>query len=238
MRKKHWLGLGALALVMILLIVIIFEHSETAIRSSAPAEENELLPTIVIDPGHGGMDGGAIGCDGTVEKDINLSISLKLADFLKFAGFQVVLTRTQDISIHDDGATRIKDIKTSDLHNRMKIMQATPNNLFISIHQNKYSEAKYHGAQVFYSPNDDQSPLLAQAIQKSIATHLQQDNKREIKPSTKSIYLLYQAKSTAIMVECGFLSNEQEVKNLKDSHYQNQLAFTILCGLADYLKIC
>lgn len=186
---------------------------------------------------HGGMDGGAVGCDGTLEKNINLSVSLKFADFLKFAGFNVVLTRTEDISLHNEGATRVKDMKTSDLHNRMKIMESTPNNLFISIHQNQYSEEKYHGAQVFYSPNDGESPLLAQAIQSSIASKLQTDNKREIKPSTKSIYLLYQAKSTAVMVECGFLSNAREVENLKNNEYQNQLAFCVLCGVLDYLKI-
>lgn len=236
MSKKQWFCMGALALAIVILICFIFQKSEDAINNEVQ-DKTEALPTIVIDPGHGGVDGGAIGCDGTVEKDINLSISLKLADYLRLSGFHVVMTRSQDVSINDEGATRIKDIKTSDLHNRMKIMQETPNNIFISIHQNKYSEEKYHGAQVFYSPNDEQSPLLAGEIQKSIASNIQKDNKREIKPSTNSIYLLYKAKSTAVMVECGFLSNQQEVINLKDASYQNQLAFTVMCGLINYLQI-
>ncbi len=237
MNKKQWFCMGALTLAIVVLICFIFQKSEDVIVNSKVKDNTNTLPTIIIDPGHGGVDGGAIGCDGTVEKDINLSISLKLADFLRFTGFQVIMTRSEDISIHDSGATKIKDIKTSDLHNRMKIMQETPNNLFISVHQNKYSEEKYHGAQVFYSPNDEQSPLLAEEIQNSIISNIQTDNKREIKPSTKSIYLLYKAQSTAVMVECGFLSNQQEVKKLKDTSYQNQLAFTIMCGLVNYLQI-
>lgn len=150
MRRKYWLISGIFALLIILLVVIIFETSESSVKSSVTLD-CEPLPTVIIDPGHGGMDGGAVGCDGTLEKNINLSVSLKFADFLKFAGFNVVLTRTEDISLHNEGATRVKDMKTSDLHNRMKIMESTPNNLFISIHQNQYSEEKYHGAQIFYS---------------------------------------------------------------------------------------
>lgn len=237
MNKKQWLCAGALTLAVIILLCFIFQRAEDVMINSEAPNEAEFLPTIVVDPGHGGMDGGAVGCDGTVEKNINLSISLKLADYLRLAGFHVVMTREQDVSIHDEGAVKIKDIKTSDLHNRMKIMQNTPNSLFISIHQNKYSEEKYHGAQVFYSPNDEQSALLANEIQYAIVSNIQTDNKREIKPSTKSIYLLYRAESVAVMVECGFLSNQQEVKKLNTPSYQNQLAFTIMCGLIQYLQI-
>lgn len=192
------------------------------------------MPKIIIDPGHGGIDGGASTADGYPEKNINLAISLKLSDMFKTMGYDVILTRQTDISIHDPELKTTRKIKVSDIKNRMKIMESEQNSLFISIHQNHFSIPKYFGTQVFYSPNNEESKLLANAIKLSVNSILQPDNNREIKKSTKDIYLLYNAKSTAVMVECGFLSNKIEAEKLKTDDYQNKMAFSILCGVLEY----
>lgn len=191
-------------------------------------------PTIIIDAGHGGMDGGTVAADGTNEKDINLAIALKLEAVLKAAGVNTIMVRTQDVSVHDSGASTVRQVKVSDIHNRMKLFESTPNAILVSIHQNHYSGSSIHGAQVFYSKNTDTSEALANFIQKRIAVDLQKDNERKVKPSGTSIYLLYHAKATAVMVECGFLSNPQDNQNLKDDSYQNRMAFCIAGGILDF----
>lgn len=193
-------------------------------------------PVIIIDAGHGGFDGGAVAPDGTVEKDINLSISKYLQEYLNFFGFNTVMTREKDASIEDDGLQTIRERKTSDLHNRMKIMEETENALFISIHQNKFSIEKYSGTQVFYSPKTkEESSLLAQSIQDSIANTLQKDNTRQIKECGTSVFLMYNAVKPAVLVECGFLSNYAETKLLNTPEYQKKIAFCIAKGIQDYI---
>ncbi|MGN0526643.1 MAG: N-acetylmuramoyl-L-alanine amidase, partial [Acutalibacteraceae bacterium] len=166
------------------------------------AENNGLV--IIIDAGHGGFDGGAVSIDGTAEKDINLKITLYLNEMLKSFGYKTVLTRDKDTSLENDGLTTIKSRKTSDIHNRMKIMESIENSIFVSIHQNKYTQEKYWGTQVFYSPTySNESILLAESIQKSVVTHLQPENTRIIKECGSSVYLMYKAVKPAVLVECG-----------------------------------
>ena len=129
-----------------------------------------------------------------------------------------------------------KESVVSDIHIRMKIMEETDNAVFVSIHQNKYESSYQWGTQVFYSPNTTSSAALADCIQKSVVSTLQPDNKREIKKSGSSIYLLYYAKKTAVLVECGFLSNPQETAKLKDEAYQKQLAFSVALGILEYMN--
>ena len=146
------------------------------------------------------------------------------------------MTRTEDISLHDDDAKTIKSKKTSDLHNRMKIMNETPNAVFVSIHQNFYTSASSRGTQVFYSPaTHDDSQALARSIQSSVVNELQPENKRQIKESTNAIYLLYAASKPAVMVECGFLSNPNECEKLCDEQYQTMLASSIASGISEYI---
>ena len=130
----------------------------------------------------------------------------------------------------------IKEKKVSDLKNRLNIANENENNILISIHQNKFPQSKYNGTQVFYSENNPKSKELANSIKESVIGFLQPDNKREIKPATKDIYILYNCKNVAVMVECGFLSNDLELQKLKDEKYQNQIAFSIYCGFLEYLK--
>ena len=192
------------------------------------------LPTIIIDAGHGGEDGGAIGTDGTNEKNINLEIALKLNEILTVMGYKTHMVRTNDISIHNQDADTIRERKASDLRNRVAIMDKYENCLYISIHQNKYEDSSIWGAQTFYSPNIEKSKTLAQFIQNSIATELQPDNKRQIKKSGTSIYVLYNATKPAVMVECGFISNHKELSQLKSKEYQSKMAFSIMSGIINY----
>lgn len=191
-------------------------------------------PQIIIDAGHGGLDGGAVGINNVVEKEINLGISLKLADLLRLNGFDVILTRSDDNSIHDPEESSPTRQKRSDMYNRRDIMEAHPNAIFISIHQNKFSDPSCKGAQVFYSINHQDSEALAQTIQDQFREKLQQDNNRQIKIADEGLFLLYNAKIPAVMVECGFLSNQLDCDNLCDTQYQKKVAFVIYLSLIDF----
>ena len=185
------------------------------------------FPTIVLDAGHGGMDSGAVGIDNVLEKDINLSIALNLKDLFNISGFNVKMTREKDESIHNEDSGTIRSQKVSDLKNRLNIINFDPNNLLISVHQNKFEDSKYKGAQVFYSNNNQLSKELAQSMRASFVGLLQKDNNREIKPSPKGVYILNKSTVPAVIVECGFLSNKE---------YQSKVAFTIFCGFLDYWR--
>ncbi len=174
---------------------------------------------IVIDAGHGGIDGGASSPDGTIEKDINLAIAKKLEEMLRVFGFSTVMTRTDDESIHDSSAETVRQKKVSDIRNRLKIIEETENSIFISIHQNHFSSSKYKGTQVFYSKNNPLSEQLASSIRRSVISSLQPDNSREIKKSGTEIFLLYNTTRPAVMVECGFLSNAEDTQRLLNEEY-------------------
>ena len=197
---------------------------------------NNRTYTIILDAGHGGEDGGAVGADGTMEKDINLSIAKKLQQLLLVSGFNVRMIRDSDVSIYSDGMETIKEKKVSDLKNRLNIANESENNILISIHQNKFPQSQYNGTQVFYSENNPGSKELAENIRESVIGFLQPENKRETKPATKDIYILYNCKNVAVMVECGFLSNNAELQKLKDETYQDEMAFSIYCGFLEYIK--
>ena len=204
------------------------------------SSENKLTtknPTIIIDAGHGGFDGGASTDDGVSEKGINLDIALYLKEYLNLFGFNVVMTRETDTSTESEGLTTIRSKKSSDLHNRMSLMEKTDNAIFVSIHQNHFSSSKYKDAQVFYSPQfSEQSSLLAESIQESIVYYLQKDNKRQIKPCGTSVYLIYKAVKPAVLVECGFLSNPDDSENLQNEIYQRKMALCIAIGILNYCE--
>ena len=192
--------------------------------------------TVIIDPGHGGPDGGTSAANGTLEKEINLQIALKLNDILCSMGVETVMVRTEDISIHEESAKTIREKKISDIKNRLGIMNNTDNSVFVSIHQNHYSQSKYNGTQVFYSKNNPDSAILADSIRHSVITVLQPDNSRETKIAGSEIYLLHHAEIPAVMVECGFLSNSDETEKLKNDNYQRKLAFLIALGILDFIN--
>ncbi len=192
-------------------------------------------PRIIIDAGHGGMDGGAVGYNNIVEKDINLAIAEDLRDLFVISGFDVVMTRDSDCSIHDDGIIGTKNQKTSDMRNRLKIIDQNKDAIFLSIHQNKFTDPKYSGAQMFYSPNLPESEKLAAVMQRHFREMLQPENTREHKQSGRELFLLYKAQTPAVLVECGFLSNPQEAMNLIDPEYQKKVAFVIYSSVMEFL---
>lgn len=221
-----------LIILSAMLYLTFMANFSAAEASSMPITQK----TVIVDAGHGGDDGGAIGIDGTVEKDINLDIALKLEKILKFYGFNVIMTRTQDVMTCDDGLDSLRKRKISDIHNRFELMRKNPDAIFISVHQNKFEDSSQHGTQVFYSGNDERSKELAEAIQTSVTLTLQRKNDRVVKKSGSGIYLLYHAKIPAVLVECGFISNSYEVKKLKDESYRMKLAILIADGLLKYLS--
>lgn len=221
-----------LIILSAMLYLTFMANFSAAEASSMPITQK----TVIVDAGHGGDDGGAIGIDGTVEKDINLDIALKLEKILKFYGFNVIMTRTQDVMTCDDGLDSLRKRKISDIHNRFELMRKNPDAIFISVHQNKFEDTSQHGTQVFYSGNDERSKELAEAIQTSVTLTLQRKNDRVVKKSGSGIYLLYHAKIPAVLVECGFISNSDEVKKLKDESYRMKLAILIADGLLKYLS--
>ncbi len=186
---------------------------------------------VLANSAHGGFDGGAVASDGTVEKDINLSISLKLDALLRASGFKTVLVRSTDTATNDP--TDGEKAKVSDIKNRVKLMTKYPNGIFVSIHMNKYSTTQPHGAQVFYSKVQG-SKELATLLQTSIAEYLQTDNKRVIKPAGKDIYLLQHASIPCVIVECGFLSNPKDLSDLKSEEYQLKMAMALSYGIINF----
>ena len=185
--------------------------------------------TVIIDPGHGGIDVGAVGIDGSLEKNINLSISLDLYDFLMVSGINAVLTRDGDYEVYRAGEQRTK----SDLYNRMDYINTVPDSILISIHQNHFENEAEWGTQIWYSPNDEKSPTIADKILNSVKNNIQPENKRINKKSDDSYYILYKAQKPSVMVECGFVSNENENKRLQDKEYQRDMAYSILAGICE-----
>ena len=235
LKKIFLIIIPLLACSIILSSSIVYKKQKTVrvdnINTAKP-------PIVIVDAGHGGFDGGATAKDGTIEKDINLKIARYVSEYLNLLGFDTILTRDKDISLEDESELSIKSRKTSDIHNRMKIMEQTENALFVSIHQNHYSVEKYSGLQVFYSPNfSEESSALAQSIQETIIKTLQPDNKRQNKKCGDSVYLIFNAVKPAVLVECGFLSNVEETNLLKTDDYQRKIAYCISLGIYNYVNL-
>ncbi|MCL2580817.1 MAG: N-acetylmuramoyl-L-alanine amidase, partial [Oscillospiraceae bacterium] len=184
---------------------------------------------------HGGPDGGAVGVGGLIEDGINLEIAFILRDLFVLNGFEVVMTREEDVSIHDADVRGLRAQKTSDLNNRLAFTERYSDNIFISIHQNKFSDSRQWGAQVFYGQNHPGSAELAELVQRGVVSMLQPENKRLAKAGGSNLFLIDRARSPAILVEGGFLSNPQDAANLSDPEYQAKLAFAIFCSVLAYL---
>lgn len=189
--------------------------------------------TFVIDPGHGGIDGGAVGVSGSLEKDINLSVAAILSDLMRVMGYSAVMTRTDDRLLGEDTSERRK---LEDLRNRVDFVKNYENALFVSIHMNKFPLEYCHGLTVYYSANDSESEALATSVKSATVKYLQPDNSRPMKKATSALYVLDRATVPAILVECGFLSNTEEEQKLLDVNYQKMLAMTLASGLSEYAE--
>lgn len=222
--------------MILLTALLILLGSFQRLEKTMPVSLSHLSrPTVILDAGHGGEDGGAVGVDGIIEKDINLSIAQDLRDLLVMGGYTVVMTRDSDAAIYDPGMQTLREKKVSDLENRLQLMRDYPGSIFISIHQNQFGSPVYSGTQVFFSPNSQTSQKLAWIIQENARKDLDRENNRAIKEVGDEIFLLWNAPTTAVMVECGFLSNPEEAYKLTDPNYQKRVAFSIFDSLNDYL---
>lgn len=207
----------------VLVLVQWGSRTATVMSESAPLTDRHC---IVIDAGHGGVDGGATSCTGVLESQINLEIALRLNDLCHFLGMDTKMIRTTDISVYTEGQT-ISQKKMSDLKHRVRIINETPNATLISIHQNYFSDGRYSGAQVFY-PKDEPSRQLAEALQQSFTIT---GSTRSAKPS-QGVYLMEHIRCRGILVECGFLSNPQEEAKLRSDDYQKLLCCIITSTLS------
>lgn len=230
---KRMIPVYLIALTIVLAGAELASRGVTLLAAMTVLPDEPPLPSVIVDPGHGGEDGGALAPCGVKESDINLELSLRLRDLLRFLGFPVVMTRETDISIHSPEAVTASEKKVSDLRNRVRLAGETPNALLISIHQNMFSESKYKGAQVFYASSAG-SQALAERIQSILDTRVDPDNRRRAKECLNA-YLLKHVNCTAVLVECGFLSNPEEERKLQTEEYQKLLAAAISAGLTEAL---
>ncbi|WP_394887966.1 N-acetylmuramoyl-L-alanine amidase CwlD [Clostridium perfringens] len=197
------------------------------------AEENNKV--IVIDPGHGGIDGGAKSENGVIEKDINLSISLKTKADLESKGYKVIMTRSEDVGLYTEGK-KVREKKIEDLGNRVKIKKENKCDAFISIHQNMFPQKNCKGAQV-WSANNEPSQKLGKIIQQKFKEEVDQNNKREAKVAKKEYKILNDGyEGASVIVECGFLSNPEECELLGKEDYQNKIANTLANAIDEYFK--
>lgn len=190
-------------------------------------------PVIIIDAGHGGFDPGA-EYGGVAEKDINLEIALLLNDFFTAEGYTTILTRSCDTSTSDPGLSTIREQKRSDLRNRAALANSVADAVYISIHQNAFSDHSQWGAQVFYGRLSDESSRLADAVQGALVSFTKQSKRQQTKGAGSSVYIAENISCPMIIVECGFISNDAERAKLLEEDYCAQLAFAIYSGYAQY----
>ncbi len=215
-----------ICIALMLLLVGIMPIEANAIQLELKESTKDYK--ILIDPGHGDWDGGAKTKNGTIEKDINLQISLKLRDALKKEGFNVYMTREDDTSLSNK--------KKDDLQLRCEKKKETKCDMFISIHQNMFTSGNCKGTQVWYSSNE-MSKRLADGIQDAVKETLQPANHRVAKDAKKSYKILRDGYEGAnVIVECGFLSNSDDEKSLKDDSYQSKLVDSIVKGINKYIE--
>ena len=190
--------------------------------SAVQADTEESQECLVIDPGHGGIDGGAIAFNGTKESDINLSISQKLQALAELFGVHTVMTRNDDSSRSDHASYS----EHEDLVHRTELINAVPRAVLISIHQNYYPTSQPSGAQVLYV-SGEASRALGEKTHAELVSYLQPDNRRLAEPASEKLYITSHVRCPAILVECGFLSNLTDLKNLEDDGYQTSLSLVL-----------
>ena len=228
LRKRH---------LLLCVLVVCFSISLTLYRNRPVSVFAPGLPvTVVVDAGHGGEDGGAVSADGVKESQLNLAVSVRLDQILRFTGQRTVLTRSEDISVCEEGLDTIKARKTSDLRNRVKLVNETEGAVLISIHQNSLpSSPVTHGAQVFWN-NREGAEELALCIQEVLNAAVNPGNEKHPKAIPASIYLTKHAQAPSVVVECGFLSNPAETSLLQQPSHQLKLAAAVAAGFLYCLK--
>ena len=229
-KAAVWAVCAALALATLFVCM----DSAAQLRHAAPVFAREDRVTVVIDAGHGGEDGGAVSSGGVEESQINLELGLRVNDLLRFCGQKTVMTREDDRSIHSDGANTIREKKSSDLRNRVAIVNAAEHGVLLSIHQNNFTDSRYSGAQVFYAGTEG-SAQLAKLLQERLVSTLNPGSNRKCKKSD-GVYLMEHIDCTGVLIECGFLSNAEEEAKLSCATYQKKLCCVIAATVSQYLS--
>ena len=210
------------------------KNNGEAVMTGGAVKTTMDKPVVVIDPGHGGMDGGCVSVDGTPEKGINLAVAESLRDGLKLLGYDVVCTRESDISIYDKGTEGLGEQKKSDMKNRLAIFSKYSDGISVSIHQNQFTDSRYSGAQVFYAGTEG-SAQLAKLLQERLVSTLNPGSNRKCKKSD-GVYLMEHIDCTGVLIECGFLSNAEEEAKLSCATYQKKLCCVIAATVSQYLS--
>ena len=224
-------GITSVFIISFIFALIAFQIKEPMKDQITSSAETRYI----IDAGHGVPDGGTVGKDGTTEQELNLAIALKVSSHLSQMGIGHQMTRTDENSIFTEGDT-IHTKKVSDIRRRIAIAEENPKATLISIHMNSYPDKSVRGIQVFYSASDDVAKDLAQKIQDEFNQQLQPQNTKVIKTIPKNIYLFSHIENPSVLIECGFLSNDQELEHLKNEEYQNQITQIIADTLKNHQK--
>jgi len=229
LKYRSLLPMYAALLTSVFLIAMAGSRAVTVMTVNAPVEGRK---TVIIDAGHGGIDGGAVSCTGVYESKLNLDIALKLDDLMHLLGINTVMIRQTDCSVYTKGET-IAQKKISDLKERVRIVNSTPDAVLISIHQNHFTDSRYSGAQVFYAQTDG-SKKLAESLQSAFIQTVNPTSNRRIKKSD-GIYLMQHVQCPAALIECGFISNTNEEYKLRTKAYQQKICSVVACTVSNYL---
>lgn len=229
LNKKRITAVVVSAFLLIFVFVLATEKREMVPTVTLPVSGK----TIILDAGHGKPDEGAQSRSGTTEAETNLKIALKVQNLLEQSGSTVLLTRSDENAIYDIDAKTLKQKKISDIHNRVKIGNESSADIFVSIHLNKIPQPQYDGWQTFYNAESSEGQKLAVSIQNNLNEAIQKENNRVAK-TIDNIYIIKHVEIPTTIVECGFLSNPEEEKQLLEDEYQNKLAWGIYNGIIDY----
>ena len=224
------MDLKKMLLIAVSIAIVVFTGLLLYTGQATDAAAGKAAVTVVIDPGHGGVDGGAEADDGTPEKNINLNIALKLKQLAENDGWNVMMTREEDTGLYSEQNSTIRSKKTEDLKKRKEIFDSSAADAAVSIHLNSYTaDRSVRGAQVFYADGSEESKMLAECIQD------QMKNRRRAMAKS-DVLILQQAKVPTVIAECGFLSNYEESRKLRTDEYQNKLAKNIYSGIKNYIE--
>lgn len=234
---KKWTALYVVTLLALFAVfaAILWQGSAVNASKNLKLEQGSGTFVLVIDPGHGGVDGGAVGGDGTIESRINLTLGLRVEEIAQFLGVETVMTRREDGDLHDESAQTIRQQKVSDLKNRVAKVNGVDRGVLISLHQNSMPQApSVRGAQVFYAGTEG-SQALAEAVQAALNEAVN-GHVKEAKAVSSGVYLMKNVEIPAILIECGFLSNKEEAALLNTQEHQTRLALTILASALAHLS--
>lgn len=230
--RKKIIKLMAMIFGLCVMFISSTTHYTEAVNASRLPIRNKV---IMIDPGHGGIDPGAVGRTGVLEDEINLKIAFKLRRLIEQFGGVGLMIREDDSGLYSEGKSRIRDMKNEDLRERHRIINESGADILISIHLNFFPQSQYYGAQCFYNKGDEEGKKLAELIQAELIDVIKNNNTRKAK-SIDNVYILKNNKMPSVLIECGFLSNHEEERLLQNDNYQEKLAWAIFMGVMKYFE--